>query len=553
MLSSNGSVSRHLASRLKLPESTLRALPYLLTWTIMLLLVCSRTSFWETNDDEHMAMIAHGYGITAAPSPGLVFSNVAWGWLVSQLGVMGGFQGYALGQYGLLLLACAVICRQLYRTQLPSLLGAAAPLLMFPPAILDTEFTVTAGYTAVAGFALMLDLTRGKPLWLWLGAGALLLLASWLRLDEFVFVAMLASPFVALWLWKQADRGLQMRCAGMLAGTFALVSASMALDRVYYSGPEWQDFKQRTALAQPFIDYRLGDFYVKHPERLQSSGLSINDMQMLKQRAFMDGTVFNQASLAPLIAGVSLGERAAFNMSSPVMALRPFHSWAFDFLLVTLLAGLLAAQRLRAAPLLALAVLLGVMLFFWLWGRPGVLRIYLPATAALAVFALLTGACDRKALAQAAGLVLAMAGLWLAIQLYVEHRRESAQAARLAATVCKLPADGLAVVWGAAGPYDRDVYRPLGAAGGECPLQLYVVGGLELLPASIEKLHGYTGGKSLIDALLAGQAVRFISMSGTVQRFDMLSRYLSEHYGARLEVKELPGVGTYLAQVVRGP
>jgi hypothetical protein len=534
-------------------ESLLRALPYLISFAVVLLLVCSGASFWETNDDEHMAMIAHGYGITSKPSSGLVFSSVAWGWLVSHLGTIGGFQGYALGQYALLLLACGVIAHRLHVARVPGVVGAAVLLTMFPTAILETQFTITAGYLAVAAFAIAFTSGDGRTPWSWCGAATLLVLSALVRFNEFAFVCIVATPFAALMLWQSPKCALRLGWLGMLVGAGVAISASMAVDHAYYSGPEWQDFKQRTALAQPFVDYGLSDYYMAHKRRLQGSGLSVNDMLMLGQRAFMDEKVFNRGTLAPLIAGVSVRERAVFNLTQWEDAVRPFQAPAFD-LLLAVLALVLAAGRPRSAAVAAALAVLAAMLFFWLWGRPGVVRIYLPAAAALAVLALVTVEYRRHTPVLAAGCVLAVAALWFGIQDFIDHSGESADAEMRMQATCNVPTDRLLVVWGAAGRYDREVYRPLAAGGAACPLQLYVVGGLELLPTAIEKLHAYTGDRSLIEALLDGQQMYFIGSPMTSKRLNLLSRFLSEHYGATLTVQRLgppKGTAQYLVQAAR--
>jgi hypothetical protein len=38
--------------------------------------------FWESNDDNGMSMIAHGYGIAKTPSPLLLFQNVLVGYFL---------------------------------------------------------------------------------------------------------------------------------------------------------------------------------------------------------------------------------------------------------------------------------------------------------------------------------------------------------------------------------------------------------------------------------------------------------------------------------------
>jgi len=52
---------------------------------------------WETNDDVAMAMVAHGFGIAAHPSPHIVFSNSIWGFVAQALHRLTPLPGYTLG------------------------------------------------------------------------------------------------------------------------------------------------------------------------------------------------------------------------------------------------------------------------------------------------------------------------------------------------------------------------------------------------------------------------------------------------------------------------
>lgn len=527
-----------------------RPLPYLLAAILVLLVLVTGEKFWSTNDDLHMAMIAHGYGIVAVPSPALVFSNVAWGWLVSEIGVVHGMQGYALCQYAALVLACGVACLQLYRSGAPGWLGGTCILAMFVPAMLDTQFTVTAGYLAVAGLASALAAANDSKPWLWILAAVLLVLSALIRFDEFAFVFLVASPFVALSVWR-AQRRERLRWGAMLGASLLLIGIFSVVDRAYYSGPEWTDFNERTELAQSFVDYGLSRYYVKKRVKLRHSGLLVNDMRMLRERAFMDPKVFNTQRLAPLIKGVTAAERAAFNLSRWQDAMRPFRVPGILTLLV--LAVLAAAfGRRREAVIGASLILLAAMTFFWLWGRPGIVHIYSPTVAALAVLGLIAAEPRRHLLIAVLGGVLFAVSCHSGWRAYLANRREDV-VNRQTQAQCPLRADQLQVSWGEAGFGDLHLYRPLSSPEADCGLKLYAVSGLELLPTSLDQLRTHTGGKPLVEALLDGQSFYFLS---DPQRLALLRNYLHSHYGVRLTTQSVfrnPDLHQFLVRVAPGP
>src|SRR5688500_3489159 len=59
--------------------------------------------YWQENDDAFMAMVAHGYGVNAAPSIALLFSSVLYGTLIQSVGAsIAGAQTYGVLSYVLL-------------------------------------------------------------------------------------------------------------------------------------------------------------------------------------------------------------------------------------------------------------------------------------------------------------------------------------------------------------------------------------------------------------------------------------------------------------------
>jgi hypothetical protein len=201
-----------------------------------------------------------------------------------------------------------------------------------------------------------------------------------------------------------------------------------------------------------------------------------------------------------------------------------------------------------------LLCLLACMLATLLLGRPGVPRVFPGPLAAIALLALLDLGPDRRWLAM---LVSAVLLAWVCVDgygLWEAHDFQGRQGATMQRKVCALHLQGLQVVWGApAGFPDRYLYSPTSPPGGRCPLPLYHVGVLQLLPGNLQQLHAYTGGKDLIPALLAGQPLYFLTTEG---RLENLREYLQEHYQAKLDFTQTLSLGfleQYRVQVETGP
>src|SRR5215469_13549733 len=93
----------------------LDALPYLYVALVTVGLLVFASKMWATNDDAGMAMAVEGYGIASAPSPGIVYSSVAWGWLLTQLPRFSFVEPYAATTYSLLAVSWLAIALALWR------------------------------------------------------------------------------------------------------------------------------------------------------------------------------------------------------------------------------------------------------------------------------------------------------------------------------------------------------------------------------------------------------------------------------------------------------
>jgi len=524
----------------------LRTLPFLLALAVVAHVLLSGETYWATNDDGHMAMIAHGYGMTDTPSPGIVYSNVIWGWMVMHLGVAG-LQGYSVGAFAAMILSCLVLSLALYRSPAPAWAGAALIVMMFVPSLTNMQFTITAGFLAVAAIALLLTARREDGAWLWFTVAVSLLLSALVRLDECVFVLLLAVPFCAMRWRRETDRLLRRRAAATLGIALLAIGACSALNRSYYSGDRWDTFLEMNSLRRPFSDYGLTQYYTANRAELAGSGVSVNDLRLIDQRAFLDTGFFTAARLQPLIDKVTAGQRIRFNLRRWREAVRPFGQLSMCASLLVLLLAIIAGRR-REAAMLATLMFAGVTLCFWLWGRPGIVHIYVPAEAALAAFAMIGVEWRFRLLLPVAGAALFIVASVMAWRIGIVTQRESMHAVRHVETACALPKDQLLVVWGPPALNERQLYRPLSPVGGECGLQLYFINTLSLLPGTLDKLYAYTHGKPLIEALRDGQPFTLLSDAG---RIGLLKLYFDSHYGETLTATPLALDGSSRAYLLR--
>ena len=512
-----------------------RLLPYLLVLLVFVLVMACGEKFWDANDDEHMAMLAQGYGLAGAPSPMLVFSNVVWGWLMVALGAPFGIPGYTVGTYLLMLASATALAWVMLKRGTPGLLAAALLLAMFIRPLLEPQFTITAGYAGVAGMALLVS-CEYSPRWstaAW--AGLFLVLAAWIRLQELLFVGFVSAPFLLHALYRnRRTPALRPMLAAILVAA-AVVGGCKLLDTHYRSGSEWQRFDQMNSLRRPFTDYGLGPYFENQKKRAERAGLSRNDLSLLDDWFFLDDRVYNDDSLGTLLRNLTWSERLQFNLRMYASLSRPFTSPLVVLLGAAALLAFAFSGRRRVA-LLGIALFALSMFIFLCLGRPGVPRVFPGAVAALALMMMLDDKHGRRAWAAMAVTMLLGVVCLDGANFFVAHRAQDAQARSVMQDMCQLPGrDQLQVVWGAPrGFVDRYVYGPTRSPTDDCLPHIYLVGVLELLPVSLQQLHAYTGGKDLVPALLAGQRFYFLS---TEDRLAELDRYLHEHYGVGLHVE----------------
>ena len=101
-----------------------------------------------------MGMIVQGYGIAHASSPGLVYSNVVWGWILEQLGQVFWPYSHTYASYSLLVASLLGFMLAFERARVPASLSVAILLIGYYPIISGMQFTLVAGLLAASGVTL---------------------------------------------------------------------------------------------------------------------------------------------------------------------------------------------------------------------------------------------------------------------------------------------------------------------------------------------------------------------------------------------------------------
>lgn len=502
-----------------------RYYPYALGIIILAACVFSSRPFWQTNDDVSMAMVSSGTGIAAWPSPRLVMTNIVWGYLVGWLPSIGGIQPYTAMTYLALILSYFVMLYALVRSQAKPLLGAAVLLIVFVPILIYPQFTVVAGYLAGAGILLLCIPPEKQSIPSICLAGILVVLSGLVRADETALVAVVMAP-IGLGYWYAAAGSLvRRRWLIVLAVSGAVFLGLQLLDYYTFSPGQWALFGDTYALRTEFTDFNLAGYYEMHPQILKGSGYTGNDMQLFRDWFYADPRVFSADKLSPIVHRAPLVLRLIANLHEFPAALAPFLNPQVLALCVVIILGLLCFGREKYFELGVLA-LLGCMVLLLLLGRPGITRIYVPALAALALAAIMRPMQGTWRTYIFLTLTVALSTTLLLAKVYQSNQSDIRKSTELQAVTNHMPHEPFLVIWGDRIHYTQE-YLPFGSAADALPFKTYTLGPYSLAPYSLDGLYAYTGGKDLVQALVAGQALDFVA---SVSEMRQLQAYIKWHY-----------------------
>jgi hypothetical protein len=526
---------KQFAGKLELHRTWLRCLPHVTGFLILLVTLCLLTPFWLSNDDVGLAMVAHGYGIAAAPAKTLIFPNLAWGYLISWLPNFLDIQSYTWATYLALAISYVVLLYSLIRNKANPVFSNVILLLVYVPAVVYPQFTLVSGFLAFAAISL-LCIPHGKYSIIELVISAsLIVLSGLVRLQEMLLVVVISLPLlVGYWRATESMKFRRYWLVAALSVAVVLVGFHV-VDQRAYDNAQWRNFDQTNLLRAEFTDFNLSAYYHDNPGALKDTGYTENDLALFQGWFFIDPRVFAPERIARLIHEVPWSQRVETNLKSYKYMRMPFRNYQILCLLLVILLILILHKR-RIHLISSILLLAAVMFMLLVIGRPGVTRIYIPVFCALAILGFMQPRTDirkLKFLYPVASVIGLIAAAMLILHVSNRNRLDKTDSENIQALTCQLPHDKLIVNWGSSYPFE-DEFLPFRKLNSNCPLEIYSIGAFALAPFSLDRLHEATDGKDLISALLAGQSFAFIARPAYIND---LQEYFAEHYSVQLQVE----------------
>ncbi|MBK0391931.1 hypothetical protein [Ramlibacter algicola] len=486
---------------------------------------------WDTNDDVAMAMVAHGFGGADHPSAQLVFSNIAWGTLVSALGMPGGLPGYTLATFATVGLAGGVLLWAAWAAGLGlrGVIGVAGLFLV--RATLFPQFTVGAGLLVVAGCACLAWYPRTRSPAL-LAFGAALVFGSFIvRREECLLVLAALVPILPS---RTLVRDGRARVAGALL--LAALAGVTAWDAASYRQPAWERFNDLNPARAAFTDYGRSELLKARPEILARHGLSLNDVDLIRGWFFADPVLVEPNRLREVVRELGEVPHLKEDLGNAWQAVATLGHPDLAWLLYAALLSALLFPSWRLAAAWALC-LLGLAAIGYA-GRPGVLRIYVPLLGALAFAPFMRQAVATRApwagrfRRWMAGAGLAVIAAFHAHDVHEQWARMAPLAIEARQELADFPRETV-VVWGDAFPFE-EAYAPLVRQGQDGP-RLYGLGTFTYAPFGVSVAEAARG-RDMLSLLKGDEGVLLLARDRDIDR---LAIYCVEHHHRRLETQSV--------------
>lgn len=489
---------------------------------------------WDTNDDAMMGMIVQGYGIAHAPSPGLVYSNVVWGWVLEQLGQVFGPYSYTYASYSLLLASLFCFMLAFERARVPAALGVAILLIGYYPIISGMQFTLVAGLLAASGVTLACTCGQ-KDRGILLLSGILLVLAGLVRGLELLFVLGASAPIGWFMFHGAEQKHERVALYALIAGVAGVLFVCFCIDASYYSTDAWSHARHMIVIVNKIVSYRMGGYFHLHPQVFAHSGLTKNDLYLMHNWFFADPDVFRESHFDLAFSKVHPLERMRQNLHFYRSYLRMFY-YKQTLLFIVAIAIMWIFNSRKLAIVFALGILALTMTAFFLLGHLPASRVCIPVLMAIAGLTALNVPRDSRPIRFVSALMCL--GMLIISLIPTLGRDNHADVTALKAhqEICSLPKDHPMVIWGVGKIFGYGhAYSPFNASGIDCKLQFYPIGAMQLIPPALDQLSALTGGyTSLIAALNAGQTFYFIT---SPERMDHLKIFFREHYHVTLSAE----------------
>jgi hypothetical protein len=274
---------------------------------------------YQTNDDVAMNLYAAGKGLGQPPSEFLLFQHFLIGLALKALYTcLPAFPWYGTLTYLYLLVSSLTVGYAILRLNVRlSAVGLwlVAFVLFYLGVIVSPQFTICAGYLAIAG-TLLLFATTVKPhvtkkgnLYALTIASALLILAGLIRIYSLVLVLLLMLPLCGYALVTHFA-GTFRRLAPALCCVLLISALLQCGQQAYYKHSSgWEQFYRYNNVRADFID-RQKILWNKSTEPFfRQVGWSQNDLAMLVSWFYVDERVYSLQNLLFISQNSSLSPR----------------------------------------------------------------------------------------------------------------------------------------------------------------------------------------------------------------------------------------------------
>jgi hypothetical protein len=303
-----------LGRREKLPRSSL-----IISTLSLVLFAAALSGFsvqYETNDDAAMNMYAAGTGLGQPPSEFLLFQHFIIGLALKFLYLhLPHIPWYGALLYTHLFLSSVVISFVISRLNSRlSIVGLWTVLfiLFYMQVIISPQFTICAGYLAVAAILLLYSTVR-KPcasknatLCLSLIASCLLVLAGLVRFYSLLLVLLSMVPLLLYALMTRFAVTVRRLLPILCCVVFASVVLNRAQLAYYEHSPGWEQFYSYNNVRADFIDRHKIVWDESTQSVFQQIGWSQNDLAMLICWFYLDPKVYSFHNLVFISQHASL-------------------------------------------------------------------------------------------------------------------------------------------------------------------------------------------------------------------------------------------------------
>ncbi|MBA3536111.1 MAG: hypothetical protein H0T84_05805 [Tatlockia sp.] len=491
---------------------------------------------WETNDDVAMSMIAHGYGMSAS-SPNLLFSNILWGYLVRSIPEINGIVGYSLATISVLILVGTVIFYGLVQLGAGVVVSFLMLMVILVPSLLVAQFTINAGLLMLSAI-ICTHLYVQKNDWKVLVLGCLLAFLSYLiRSHEFWLVTIVALPLMP---WRVLLCRPSAKIA--LCVLIAVTAISAVLDRQAYQSLEWQKYNRLNPVRAPFTDFGASELIKQREDILAEQGYSSNDIELIKSFFFVDSTISDPIKLSNLLDKLGPLPVQKSLLSNVWLGLQAL--WGPRLLFPVLMALFMAFLRPNWRIAASWSLFIVAILLMGLWGRPAILRVYVPVISLLLIAPFLRR--GESGWRDYVSVIILFSGAFMTLgPIFNASKSEQLVSNQMRKDFKNFPHYPV-VIWGGTFPFNS-IYTLFAIPESAKLYHLYGLGVSTLAPYT----YAYSeekAGRGVKDLLTKKKGVPMMALP---EYFELLKVYCKEHFQGELQDLFSKKFGEYSIKQVR--